>query len=166
MIIRQATESDAEAIIAIRRNTISEQEYFLTTDEEFSLDHAGQVKEMADRAEAGGMTFVAEAEGKVVAFLFFNRSRMKRMRHNGSFGIGILPDYRDRGLGSRMLQHLISWARDQEEIEKICLGVFATNERAIPSYKKAGFVEEGREIRQYKFDDGRYVDNVLMGIQL
>ncbi|MGX1262347.1 RimJ/RimL family protein N-acetyltransferase [Rossellomorea marisflavi] len=166
MIIRNATESDAEAIIAIRRNTISEQEYFLTTDEEFSLDDEGQVQEMNDRAKAGGMTFVAEVEGEVVAFLFFNRSRMKRMRHNGSFGIGILPDYRNRGLGTQMLHHLIGWAREQGDIEKICLGVFAINERAIASYRKAGFVEEGREIRQYKFDDGRYVDNVLMGLQL
>jgi ribosomal protein S18 acetylase RimI-like enzyme len=46
--------------------------------------------------------------------------------------------------------------------EKIGLSVFATNVNAIRLYKTLGFVEEGRQPREFKVGDGLYADNVLM----
>ncbi len=39
----------------------------------------------------------------------------------------------------------------------------ADNERAIRCYKSCGFQEEGRQ-REHAWSNGRYVDNLLMGI--
>ncbi len=43
------------------------------------------------------------------------------------------------------------------------LEVHASNERAIRAYRSCGFVEEGR-MREHIWLDGRYLDNVLMGV--
>jgi RimJ/RimL family protein N-acetyltransferase len=48
-------------------------------------------------------------------------------------------------------------------LNRIALDVYAFNERAIASYVKAGFVEEGRR-RQDLYKDGGYIDVVMMSL--
>ena len=60
-----------------------------------------------------------------------------------------------------MLRCFIEWAEASPLIEKIGLGVFATNEPAIALYRKSGFVEEGRQPREVKVGS-EYVDVILM----
>ncbi|GAB6448952.1 hypothetical protein bcgnr5369_68710 [Bacillus cereus] len=40
------------------------------------------------------------------------------------------------------------------------------NDRAIKVYKRMGFVEEGRQRKQIKYEDGSYGDDVLMGFYI
>jgi RimJ/RimL family protein N-acetyltransferase len=44
----------------------------------------------------------------------------------------------------------------------VCLQVFANNTDAIALYKKFGFVEEGRKVKEIKFCEDRYDDVILM----
>lgn len=62
----------------------------------------------------------------------------------------------------QLLQTLIKWAEGHPVIEKLSLGVFSTNYPAIHLYKKMGFVEEGRKIKDIKLSHDVYVDDVLM----
>jgi RimJ/RimL family protein N-acetyltransferase len=48
-------------------------------------------------------------------------------------------------------------------LNRIELGVWAFNDRAIAAYRKVGFVEEGRR-RQMTFHAGQFHDEVLMSI--
>ena len=166
MFIREATESDAAEILSIRKSIISQNEFFIPISEEFHVDVETQRKKTITNSQQGGVTFVAEDGGRIVGFLVFTRNSMKRLNHTGLFGMGILEDYCNQGVGTKLLSQLIHWAKIQEGIEKICLGVFSTNERAIKVYEKIGFKEEGREKRQFKFEDGRYADNVLMALYI
>ncbi|MBM7646151.1 RimJ/RimL family protein N-acetyltransferase [Scopulibacillus daqui] len=43
---------------------------------------------------------------------------------------------------------------------------FAPAARAMHVYKKMGFKEEGRQVNQIRFEDGTYVDDILMAIYL
>lgn len=65
-------------------------------------------------------------------------------------------------IGTALLQSVIDWAKENPVIEKVALGVLATNQPAIGLYKKMGFLQEGREIRAVKIADGKYVDMILM----
>lgn len=56
----------------------------------------------------------------------------------GVLGMGVLPDYRGKGLGRRLLEELIARSR----FARIELGVFADNTAALALYEKAGFVRE------------------------
>jgi RimJ/RimL family protein N-acetyltransferase len=40
--------------------------------------------------------------------------------------------------------------------------VFAHNARAVALYRKFGFEEEGRRLREYRFADGSWRDDILM----
>lgn len=63
-------------------------------------------------------------------------------------------NFRDKGIGKLLIKGLLDWAESNPLIEKVSLGVFSTNKRAIALYKKMGFIEEGRKIKEFKMDNG------------
>lgn len=67
------------------------------------------------------------------------------------------------GYGTDAILTLLRFAFHQMNLNRVALGTFEFNERAIACYRKCGFVEEGRS-RQVYFQDGRYWDAVPMAI--
>ena len=66
------------------------------------------------------------------------------------------------GIGSALLDCLISWANNNSQIEKINLQVHSTNKPAIALYESKGFTVEGIRKKELKYSQNRYVDSVLM----
>lgn len=83
-----------------------------------------------------------------------------RQKHRGSLGMGLLPEYRGKGIGSALLENVIKKAK-QFGLEKIELHVYTTNEPAITLYRKFGFTQEGT-IKKYRKLDGEYFDCLAM----
>jgi RimJ/RimL family protein N-acetyltransferase len=107
--------------------------------------------------------FAIEAEGKIIGHIGLHRWRNRRAG-TASFGVGIYdPDYVGKGYGRDAINVLLDWAFRIQNYRRIGLTTLATNERAIRAYRACGFVEEGR-LRQHTYNDGRYVDDVIMGI--
>lgn len=98
----------------------------------------------------------------VIGMLNFRNHSRRRMAHHGHFGITVHHDWRGMGIGRHLISTLLEWARASPIIEKVCLGVFATNLRAQKLYASLGFVEEGRRPREFKLEDGTYIDDVQM----
>ncbi len=67
------------------------------------------------------------------------------------------------GLGTEATRVLVRWAFDTLNLNRVFLRVYADNARAIHCYEKVGFRPEGR-LRQDRFQEGRYVDTVIMGL--
>jgi RimJ/RimL family protein N-acetyltransferase len=80
--------------------------------------------------------------------------------HAGILGIGLLPDYRGRGIGRRLLAAAIEDAR-RSGLERIELNVYERNLRARRLYESMGFVVEGARRRHHKLE-GAYQDSILM----
>ncbi len=79
-------------------------------------------------------------------------------------GIGIGErDYWGKGYGTDAFRILIRYAFRELNLNRINLTVFDYNPRAIKSYEKLGFKEEGRE-RQWLHRDGRRWDMLYMGL--
>lgn len=72
-------------------------------------------------------------------------------------------DFRGKGYGTEAMELLVDFIFDQMNINRIQLFVLSFNERAIRSYKKVGFKEEGR-LKQSVFRNGRYYDEIIMSI--
>ncbi|MCP3903439.1 MAG: GNAT family N-acetyltransferase [Planctomycetes bacterium] len=115
------------------------------------------------RATDDWLAVVAMIDGEFIGLLGFEVGDRARLRHQGEFGLWIRPSWRGRGAGTLLLTELITWA-DDRGIERIGLTVLSTAERAIALYRKLGFREEGRRIRQVKFASGEYADQVLMAL--
>lgn len=72
-------------------------------------------------------------------------------------------DFREKGYGTEAMKLLIDFIFNEMNINRIQLFVFSFNERAIRSYKKVGFIEEGI-LKQSVFRNGRYYDEIVMSI--
>jgi RimJ/RimL family protein N-acetyltransferase len=68
-----------------------------------------------------------------------------------------------RGYGSEATELMLDHAFGTLGLHRVALAVFSFNERAIRSYRKVGFVVEGRS-RQAIFRDGRFWDELHMSV--
>lgn len=161
--IRTATQNDAKEMLDIQRAVLAERDFLMTTLEEFDQTIEGQQSWIQAKMNHERETIlVAEVNERIVGWIVFQSSPRKRLAHTGSFGMMVHKDFRDQGIGKALLQELLRWAEQNRFIEKVCLGVFSTNEHAIALYKKLGFIEEGRKVNEVKLSDEAYVDDVLM----
>jgi RimJ/RimL family protein N-acetyltransferase len=55
----------------------------------------------------------------------------------------VAPDKRHRGIGSSMIAKALSFTFDAHHVDRVDLGVSATNSAAIDCYERAGFVRVG-----------------------
>ena len=106
-------------------------------------------------------SLLAEADGVVVGSIHVERSRFGF----GEIGMAVAGDWRGRGVGSALLAAAIDWARG-EGMHKLSLSVFPHNAAAIALYRKFGFVEEGRRVKQYRRASGELWDTIDMGLLL
>jgi ribosomal protein S18 acetylase RimI-like enzyme len=106
-------------------------------------------------------TLVAVAGSEIVGSLHLELSR-----HGfGEIGMAVAREWRGRGVGSALLAASIELARERG-LHKLSLGVFAHNAAAIALYRKFGFVEEGRRVKQYRRASGELWDAIDMGLLL
>jgi ribosomal protein S18 acetylase RimI-like enzyme len=106
-------------------------------------------------------TLVALAGAEIVGSLHIDRSRFGF----GEIGMAVLRDWRGRGAGSALLAEAIAWSRDRG-LHKLTLGVFPHNDAAIALYRKFGFVDEGRRVKQIRRTSGELWDVLEMGLLL
>ncbi|WP_242220533.1 GNAT family N-acetyltransferase [Bacillus cereus group sp. BfR-BA-01380] len=163
-IVRTGKIEDAEALLDIQKAVVSEGEFLISVSEEFNKTSSQQKEWVQNILESENETLiVAEKDGEVVGWIVFEMTKnRKRLSHTGSFGMLIRKGHRELGIGKMLLKTLLEWAEKNPFIEKVSLGVFSTNHRAISLYKKMGFIEEGRKIKEFKFNDNEYVDDILM----
>jgi RimJ/RimL family protein N-acetyltransferase len=154
-VVRQAHVGDARAMAEVFAAVAQEHDGIAT---EPPVDIEERTAVFARSADA---SVVAVAGGHVVGILHVEVSR---------FGFGELAmlvdrGWRGRGVGSALVRAAIDWARGQG-LHKLCLEVFAHNTNAIALYRKSGFAEEGRRVRQYRRANGELWDSIVMGLAL
>ena len=106
-------------------------------------------------------TIVALARTELIGSLHVEQSRFGF----GELGMAVAREWRRRGVGAALLAAAIDWAHEQG-LHKLSLSVFPHNTAAIALYRKFGFVEEGRRVKQYRRASGELWDTVDMGLLL
>ena len=71
--------------------------------------------------------------------------------------------YWNQGYGREAIELLLQYGFNSLNLNRIYLRVDETNPGGIRCYEHAGFVHEGRQ-RQAKFEDGHYIDLLLMSV--
>ena len=128
--------------------------------------HTPTIEETSEYVDAiasvGGHIALAVDHGQVIGWCSTTPQTEEGFTHVTHIGMGLLPDYRGRGIGRRLLNDALDWSWDSG-YERVELSVFTDNEAAIHLYRNAGFVEEGIRHRARKLD-GLYNDIMQMGI--
>jgi RimJ/RimL family protein N-acetyltransferase len=99
---------------------------------------------------------------RVVGWADTRRPEAVGGRHRAELGMGVHPEYRRRGLGTRLLQAVID-ATKAAGCLRLELSVYTTNPAAHALYRKLGFVEEGRMIKG-RYIDGQFDDVIRMSM--
>lgn len=118
----------------------------------------------ADASKGGrdGARFAIEADGLCIGqcALF----RFDDVAQTCELGITIGDkNYWGRGYGSDAVRVLLDYAFRHRNMQRVHLTVLGNNERALRSYRKCGFVEEGR-LRKHVWSNGARLDLVHMGL--
>jgi RimJ/RimL family protein N-acetyltransferase len=154
-VVRPALAGDARAM-AESFAAVAEERDGIATEPPVDIE-----ERVALFARSTDGSVVAVADGRIIGLLHVEVSR-----HGfGEFGMLVDRDWRGRGVGSALVQAAIDWARGQG-LHKLCLEVFAHNTAAIALYRKSGFVEEGRRVKQYRRASGELWDSIIMGLAL
>jgi RimJ/RimL family protein N-acetyltransferase len=109
----------------------------------------------------GTIVAVAGAANEIVGSIHIDAS----VHGFGDIGMVVARDWRGRGVGSALMGAAIDWGREHG-LHKISLSVFPHNAAAIALYRKFGFVEEGRLVKQFRRQSGELWDTVKMGLLL
>jgi len=153
--VRPARPGDAPAMARLFAAVAAERDGIATEppvdlDERAAVFAAGAVR-----------SAVADAHGAIIGLMHVEASR-----HGfGELSMAVGRDWRGRGVGSALVQAAIDWARGQG-LHKLCLEVFPHNAAGIALYRKSGFIQEGRRVRQYRRASGELWDTIMMGRDL
>jgi RimJ/RimL family protein N-acetyltransferase len=162
MVIREIKPEDAEQFIFLIKRVESEADFMLMEAGERKTTPEQQQKQLENIQKLSNSTiFVAEnEEGKLIGYLIAIGGSVRRTKHSAYLVIGILENYRGRGIGTSLFQKLEEWAT-KSNISRLELTVVTQNEPGIALYKKSGFEIEGLKRKSLLVDDNFY-DEYLM----
>lgn len=90
---------------------------------------------------------------------------MRKVWHRATlWGVYIRPELRGQGAGEAMVRGAVALARSP--VEEVTLTVGLENVSAVKLYERLGFLRYAIDERALKLNDGTYVDEVLMRLQL
>jgi ribosomal protein S18 acetylase RimI-like enzyme len=137
--------------------TVAAERRWLARTSPFSMEQTAVF--VASNIAHGHPQFVADDDGRVVGWCDVFPSPREVSQHVGVLGMGLLPGYRGRGLGRRLIDAALAAAADR--FEQVDLDVYASNAAAQALYRRSGFVEQGRK-RGGRKVDGLYDDVIIM----
>ena len=165
VIIRQATIDDAPALQRYIAELRAEQLPVLLPIERVPTlqEEREFISELVEHETS--TLLLAFCGQAVVGALDLHGSDRPGREHCSRLGMSVAKAYRKQGIGTRLLEEVLAWARAAGRIRRIELEVLANNPAAIALYRKLGFVQEGSK-RQAVHVGGQFVDVLDMACLL
>ena len=161
-LIRPAAAEDAAALVALRDEVAAEGGLIAATPGERST--LEEELSLTTLVGEGGLPLTLVVGGEVSGQLLVSRRRERYHSHLGEVAIIVNNRCRGLGLGRRLMETAVDWAR-AVGLTKLSLAVFTTNERAIRLYRSMGFEEEGTRRAHVLLPDGPR-DILVMALHL
>jgi ribosomal protein S18 acetylase RimI-like enzyme len=158
-LIRQISEGDIEGFHSCLDSIARERKY-LGFIEAPSLEETR--KSLTADMERNVIRLIALDGSKVVGWCQIKAGSWEGYTHMGWLQMGVHKEYRGQGIGGTLLDQALQEAK-KRGLERVELGVFASNLAAIRLYQNYDFQIEGRKKRARKLD-GSYDDIVDMAL--
>lgn len=165
--LRNGTEKDGRAVLDNYILTHEQTDNLLAYPDESHVTAEQEAQFLKARTEsASEIEIMAEVDGYVAGLAGIGSVGEKyKVRHRADFGISVDRAYWGLGIGRALMEACIGCAK-KAGYEQMELNVVADNSRAIDMYKKAGFVEFGRNPRGFKSRLSGYQELVYMRLEL
>ena len=158
---REAKASDAEKMIELLKTVGGETDNLSFSSDTFNIspDREARFIERFSKSKNDIMLVALDGE-KIVGNAVVECNKILRFSHRAEISITVLKDYWGQGIGSRLMELMIDFAKTVG-IEILYLEARADNTRAINLYKQYGFSELGIYERFFKIGSS-YHDAILM----
>lgn len=166
-MIRQLEATDSEQYYKIRLLGLElHPEAFGTGAEDWSKATDEQIKSLLQSSNRDDFVLGNFENGQLTGVIGLKREKKNSVRHKGTvWGLVVIPEFRHKGLGNKIVAALIEKASDHEELKYIRAVVTNTSANAIGIFESHGFSKYGVEecgIRQ----DGNFFDQVYLALKL
>ena len=165
--LRNGEKKDGATALANFILTHEQTDYLLSYPDESTMTAELEGQFLQEKTDSeNGIEILAEVDGMVAGLAGFDAvGGREKIRHRADFGISVDRQYWNLGIGTALMNACIECA-EAAGYEQIELSVVAENEPAIAIYKKAGFVEYGRNPRGFKSRFTGYQELVYMRMEL
>lgn len=127
------------------------------------VEERGWIERAMRNDDPSAVTLVVEtADGEYAGAIGLMHVDLRNRSAEAGIVIGRPEDW-GRGLGTEAMLLLLRHSFEELNLHRVMLRVYTFNERAIRSYQKLGFTEEGR-LREALFRHGAWHDVILMAI--
>lgn len=167
--IRTAAADDVAPLLELERAVVRARAGMVKHEDEMPPDPEAFAAHIGMGKDGKVFRLIAERDGVLLAEASVERIELRMLSHVATLGIGVHPGYQGLGVGRALLERLLAWLRahrdeDGGRILRVELYVRADNPRAIALYRSLGFAEEGVRRAFVRGDDGRFVDDLTMGL--
>lgn len=162
IIIRPVSQQDLEAILDIVNYNIMN----TTAIYDYDVKSLHEIEQwFADKQVNAWPLLVAEVDGSVAGYATYGTFRTKEgYKYTVEHSVYVSRAYHGKGIGSKLLQRLITLARQQGYHTMVgCID--ADNTGSIAFHKKYGFTEAGL-LKQSAFKFGKWLDLLFMQLLL
>ncbi len=165
--LRNGTEQDGQAVFDHFNLTHGETDYLLSYPDENSFSAEQERQFLKEKTESRNeVEIVAVVDHAVVGTAGIEAAGSKyKIRHRAEFGISVAKAFWGLGIGSALVKACIECAKAAGYLQ-LELNVVAANERAVSIYKKAGFIEYGRNPRGFHSRMTGFQEIISMRLEL
>ncbi|MBI4035875.1 GNAT family N-acetyltransferase [Candidatus Daviesbacteria bacterium] len=160
---RYPTKDDLKAVWEYINALSKEQTFILFQGEKITLEVEekwleGELKKIKEGKSVQIFAFVGDKLIGVSGITMKDKAE----RHVGTFGITIAKEFRNKGIGTTLMETvLIEAKKNLKDLKIIILGVFGNNPIAKNLYEKFGFVEFGN-LPESILHKGKFIDHIYM----
>ena len=149
-VLRNGVEADGQAAFENFNLTHAETDFLLSYPDENSYNAEEEGKFLQEKTDsADEIEIIAEVGGKIAGMAGIEKVGSKfKLKHRAELGISIAHEYWRLGIGRALVNACVKCAKEAG-FKQLELDVVADNEAALSLYKRAGFVEYGRNPRGF-----------------
>lgn len=166
-ILRNGTENDGQEVLDAFNLTHGETEYLTAYPDENSFTAEQEGAFLKGKLESENeIQLLAIVDHKVVGMASISSlGSFYKVSYRADFGVAVEKAYWNMGIGKALLDACIECARTAGYLQ-LELNVVSENEGAVAMYKKAGFVEFGRNPKGSRSRITGFQELVYMRLEL
>ncbi len=163
-VLRSPRDEDVPGMLECLYRTAGETEFIIRYPEECGKYTAEGEKALFDslNASPSDAMILCLVDGKVAGNCHVMWKTSMKTRHRASVAIGLMKEYWNQGIGTRMFEEMIRIAEENENILQMELEFIEGNTRARALYEKMGFRITGVKPNAVRLRDGTLLNEYSM----
>ncbi|WP_378185947.1 GNAT family N-acetyltransferase [Aquimarina sp. W85] len=144
LIIREAKPVDAKSLLQLKTNYLRTSHTIPLYLEEYPNDLQAETELILRyKKQQNSALFLAFKGDTLVGNIDITGNQRQKLMHTAALGMGVHTRWQNTGIGTALLQHTITWAKQNNTLQVLWLEVYGSNLSGITLYTKMGFTNCG-----------------------